>query len=78
MNEGSLGWRWVFQAEGLELSISRLQNKIHFFIIAMPNKSHLAIFEIQNTKNTREFHLYCWDHVCKVNEWCLAEFPSRN
>ena len=18
-------------------------------------------------KNTREFHLYCWDHVCKVN-----------
>ena len=20
-------------------------------------------------KNTREFHLYCCDHVCKVNEW---------
>ena len=71
MNEGSLGWRWVFQAAGLKLSISL------FFIIAMPNKTHLVIFAIQNTKNTREFHLYCWDHVCKVNEWCLAEFPSR-
>ena len=20
-------------------------------------------------QNTREFHLYCWDHICKVNEW---------
>ena len=24
-------------------------------------------------KNTCEFHLYCWDHVCKVNEWCLGD-----
>ena len=22
-------------------------------------------------QNTRKFNLYCWDHVCKVNEWCL-------
>ena len=21
---------------------------------------------------TREFDLSCWDHVCKVNEWCLV------
>ena len=24
-------------------------------------------------KNTREFHLHCWDDVCKVNEWCLVD-----
>ena len=39
-------------------------------------KSHFTIFLIQNfvqnTKNTCEYHLYCWNHVCKVNEWCLA------
>ena len=28
---------------------------------------------VQNTKNTHEFHLHCWDHVYKVNEWCLAD-----
>ena len=25
-----------------------------------------------HTHNTFEFHLYCWDHFCKVNEWCLV------
>ena len=24
-------------------------------------------------KNALEFHLYCWDHVRKVNEWCLVD-----
>ena len=24
-------------------------------------------------KNTCEFHLYCWDHICKVNKWCLFD-----
>ena len=24
-------------------------------------------------KNLHEFHLYCWDHVRKVNQWCLVE-----
>ena len=22
---------------------------------------------------TREFFLYCWDHVSKVNKWCLVD-----
>ena len=26
-----------------------------------------------HTQNIREFHLYCWDHVCKVNGWCLVD-----
>ena len=33
-------------------------------------KSHFTIFAIQNfVQNTKKrgFHLYCWDHVCKVN-----------
>ena len=28
-------------------------------------------------KNTREFYLCCWDHVCKVNEWCLVDCFHR-
>ena len=24
-------------------------------------------------KNTHEFHIHCWDHVCKVNEWYLVD-----
>ena len=53
---------------GFEVSISQSQNVIYFPIIAMPKKSRFTIFAIQNlvqnTKNTSEFHLYCWDHVC--------------
>ena len=26
---------------------------------------------------TREFYSYCWDHVYKVNEWCLVDFFHR-
>ena len=26
---------------------------------------------------TYEFHLHCWDHVCKVNEWCLVDYFHR-
>ena len=41
----------------------------------MTKKSHFTIFAIQNFvqkhEKTGEFYLYCWDHVCKVNEWCL-------
>ena len=28
-------------------------------------------------KSTRKFHLYCWDHVCKVNEVFSQLFPSQ-
>ena len=24
-------------------------------------------------KNTCEFRIYCWDHVCKANEWYLVD-----
>ena len=45
----------------------------------MPKKSHFTIFVIENLiqntkkKHTNEFHLYCWNHVFKVNEWCLVD-----
>ena len=65
------------QTSGFELNVSRSRNAIYFSIIAMPSKSHFPIFAIQNfmqnTKNTWEFHLYCWDHVWKVNECCLVD-----
>ena len=28
-------------------------------------------------KSTGEFYLYRWDHVCKVNEWCLVDCSHR-
>ena len=28
-------------------------------------------------EKTREFHLYFWDHVCKVNELCLVDCFHR-
>ena len=36
-------------------------------------------YYFRDTKHekTREFHLYCWDHVCKVNEWCLVDCLHR-
>ena len=59
------------QWAGVELSVSRSQNMIYFSIITMPEKSHFTIFAIQNfvqnMKNTCEFHLYCYNHVFKVN-----------
>ena len=47
-----------------------------FSIIAMPKKSHFTIFVIQNfvqNMKKHEFYLYCWDRVCKVNEWSLVD-----
>ena len=48
-----------------------------FSIIAMSKKSQFTIFVTQNcTKHekAREFDLYRWDRVCKVNEWCLVDY----
>ena len=32
---------------------------------------------LSKTKSTREFHVYCWYHICKVNECCLVECFHR-
>ena len=31
---------------------------------------HKTLLKTQT--NLHEFHLYCCNHVCKVNEWCLV------
>ena len=36
-----------------------------------------AQYKTAKHEKTREFHLYCWDHVCKVNEWCLVDVFLR-
>ena len=72
-----------------QLRVLRLRNAIYFSIIAMPKKFYLFSLcyfrdtklcanheKTQNTKHTK-FHLYCWDHVCKVNEWCLIDCFHR-
>ena len=49
---------------------------IYFSIIVMPKKSHFTTSVINlcaKHEKTCEFHSYCWDHVCQVNEWCLVE-----
>ena len=33
--------------------------------------------KLKTRKSTRDFHLYCCDHVCKVNKWCLADCFHR-
>ena len=44
--------------------------------IVTPEKSHFTIFTTQSfVQSLNVFvivHLYCLDHVCKVNEWCLV------
>ena len=48
-----------------------------FFIIAIPKKSDFAIFAIQNfvqnTKKQTWISFMFWDHISKVNEWCLVD-----
>ena len=40
---------------GFELSVSRSRDAIYFSIIAMPKKSHLTVFAIQNfVQNTKK------------------------
>ena len=29
---------------------------------------------LNTKKTTRKYHLYCWDHVFKENEWCLVDY----
>ena len=51
----------------------------NFPLLRCPRKSYFTIFVIHDfMQNTiREFHLYCWDHICKVNEWCLVDCFHR-
>ena len=66
-----------FPSTGFDLRVSQLENVIYFSIIVIPEKSHCTIFVIHTScktwKSTCEFHLYCWDHVFKVNEWCFVD-----
>ena len=62
-------------------SASQSQNAIYFSIIAMPKKLILLFSRCKTfckpRENTYELHLYCWDHVYKVNEWCLVDCFHR-
>ena len=59
-------------------SVSGLRNVIYFFIIAIPKKSHSAIFEIQifvqnAKKRTWIPFLFLRYHACGVKEWCFVD-----
>ena len=45
-----------------------------FFFFSLTLKLFTLVFPA--FRLTREFHLYCWNHVFKVNEWCWL-FPSQ-
>ena len=48
-----------------------------FSIIMMPKNLILLFLQYKKHKahkNTSEFHLYCWDHVYKVNGSCLVDY----
>ena len=73
---------FVLFCSGFELNVSWSRNAIYFSIIAMRKKSHFTILTIKNfvqntQKNTCQSHLCCWDHVCKVSEWCLVDCFHR-
>ena len=67
--------QWYCQSQGL--------NEVHcdhkmrpIFPLSQCQRNFMLLFSQYKTlcktqKNTREFHLYCDDHVCKINEWCL-------
>ena len=76
-NQFSISWK-----SGFDLSASWLRNEIYFFITAMPKISFYYFRDTKpcakHTKSVREFHLFYWNHVCKVNEWCLVNcFHSK-
>ena len=46
----------------------------------MPKKSRYYFCDTKlcaKHKKTRELHLHCCNHVCKVNEWCLVDYFHR-
>ena len=66
---------------GFKLSVSWSRNAIYFSVKATQEKSHFTIFVIQNfvqkTQKHLWIHLYYWDQVFKVNEWCLMNCFHR-
>ena len=50
---------------GFKSSTLLSRNAIYFSIIV------ISIILLLSQYKTCEFH--CWDHVCKVNEWCLVD-----
>ena len=70
MNKHGVSRRWFTEVDvkdfksgaltktGFELNVSGSQNAIYFSIIAIPKKSHFAIFAIQNfAQSTKEKHV---------------------
>ena len=62
---------------GFELGILQLRKAIYFSIIAITPFNFILIFSWHKASckthtKKHEFHLYCWNHVCKVNDWCLV------
>ena len=46
----------------------RQRNFIYYFRITKLYAKH---------EKKHEFHLSCWDHVCKLIEWCLVDCFHR-
>ena len=47
--------------------LSRCQNLILLFL------QYKTLCKMQKKKKTPEFQLFCWNHTCKDNDWCLVD-----
>ena len=49
----------------------------YIFSLSWWQRNLILLFSLQKTlcktRNTCKFHLYCWNHIYKVNECCLVE-----
>ena len=52
------------------ITIAKCELFFHYHYV-----KEISFYYFGDTKHekTREFHLYCWDHVCKANEWRLVD-----
>ena len=69
------------QVTGFGLSISQSRNAIYFSHYRDSKQVSFLYFRdtklYAKYKKTCEFRLYCWDHVCWVNDWCLIDCFHR-
>ena len=80
-HQQSTSHRCMRDHPGFKLGLSQSRSAIYFPLLWC-QRNLILLFSRYKTlyitrENTRELHLYCWDHVCKVNEWCSVDCFHR-
>ena len=69
-------WSWCPRLVHKRIAIAKCNL---FFSLSWFQRSLILLFLRSKTLCNRacELHLYCWDHVSQVNEWCLVDCFHR-